>query len=312
MDTIQRRAFYFGDSALPWRVHLLISGLRRRRATIAAIAVGALRMSLLAFASSASAEIIYTPVNVTISGKGSIKINLNHDEITEFVIRSASLTTVCGNRGGFIGSTKITPSAGDGVVVSHLDFAAVLGSGVPIDAGATFYNARTVVTQFFICSFGNQHVAGYLGLEFQIKGQTHYGWAQVGIDAHYDFQHNSMYTTLFGFAYETIAGQTIKTDQTSGNFDDARSIPHSVGLLRAAFRPGQDICAVPIVLRPRNELVSAASQHLLHRGQKKVVEYDETLWATRDAQREKRFQAKLKRQAKQLGYELVPIEPKAA
>jgi len=42
------------------------------------------------------------------------------------------------------------------------------------------------------------------------------------------------------------------------------------------------------------------------------VEYDQTLWATRDAQREKRWEAKLKRQAKQLGYELVPIEPKAA
>jgi hypothetical protein len=45
---------------------------------------------------------------------------------------------------------------------------------------------------------------------------------------------------------------------------------------------------------------------------KNQVEYDETLWATRDSQREKRFEAKLKRQAKHLGYELVPIEPKAA
>jgi hypothetical protein len=202
--------------------------MKTSRAAIAAIAVGALQTSLLAFAPHAAAEVIYTPVNVTISGKGSIKINLNHDGITEFVIRSASLATVCGNRGGLIGSTKITPSTGDGVVVSHLDFAAVLGSGVPIDARATFYNARTVVTQFFICSFGNQHIAGYLGLEFQIKGQTHYGWAQVGIDAHYDFRRNSMHTRLIGFAYETIPGQAIKTGQTSGNFDDARSIAESI------------------------------------------------------------------------------------
>jgi transposase len=42
---------------------------------------------------------------------------------------------------------------------------------------------------------------------------------------------------------------------------------------------------------------------------KNQVEYDESIWAARDAQREKRFEAKLKRQAKQLGYELVPIEP---
>ena len=45
---------------------------------------------------------------------------------------------------------------------------------------------------------------------------------------------------------------------------------------------------------------------------KKQVEYDATLWAERDAQREKRFEAKLKRQAQQLGYKLVPIEEKPA
>jgi hypothetical protein len=37
---------------------------------------------------------------------------------------------------------------------------------------------------------------------------------------------------------------------------------HSVGSLRAAFRPGQNVCAVRTVLRHRNELVSAASQHV--------------------------------------------------
>ena len=45
---------------------------------------------------------------------------------------------------------------------------------------------------------------------------------------------------------------------------------------------------------------------------KNQFEYDESIWATRDAHREKRLEMKLKRQAKQLGYQLVPIEPKAA
>ena len=39
---------------------------------------------------------------------------------------------------------------------------------------------------------------------------------------------------------------------------------HSVGLLRAAFRPGQDVCAVRTLLRHRNEWVAAASQHVQH------------------------------------------------
>ena len=45
---------------------------------------------------------------------------------------------------------------------------------------------------------------------------------------------------------------------------------------------------------------------------KHQVEYDATLWAERDTQREKRFEAKLKRQAHQLGYKLIPIEEKPA
>jgi transposase len=45
---------------------------------------------------------------------------------------------------------------------------------------------------------------------------------------------------------------------------------------------------------------------------KNQVEYNESIWATRDAHREKRLEMKLKRQAKQLGYQLVPIEPEAA
>ena len=44
----------------------------------------------------------------------------------------------------------------------------------------------------------------------------------------------------------------------------------------------------------------------------KQVEYDDTLWAARDAERDRRLEAKLKRQAKRLGYELVPIEERPA
>ena len=44
----------------------------------------------------------------------------------------------------------------------------------------------------------------------------------------------------------------------------------------------------------------------------KQVEYDESVWAQRDAERDKRLEAKLKRQAKQRGYKLVPIEENSA
>jgi len=45
---------------------------------------------------------------------------------------------------------------------------------------------------------------------------------------------------------------------------------------------------------------------------KNQVEYDATLWAQRDTERDKRIEAKLKRQAQQRGYKLVPIDEKSA
>lgn len=41
---------------------------------------------------------------------------------------------------------------------------------------------------------------------------------------------------------------------------------------------------------------------------KRQIEYDETIWAAREVERQNRYEAKLKRQAKKLGYLLVPME----
>lgn len=39
---------------------------------------------------------------------------------------------------------------------------------------------------------------------------------------------------------------------------------HSVGLLRASFRPAQEVCAVRTLLRHREGLVQMASGHIQH------------------------------------------------
>ena len=45
---------------------------------------------------------------------------------------------------------------------------------------------------------------------------------------------------------------------------------------------------------------------------KNQVEYDETVWTRLDVLRQTRLAARLKRQAQQLGYKLIPIESNAA
>ena len=72
------------------------------------------------------------------------------------------------------------------------------------------------------------------------------------------------------------------------------------------------VCLAPRLQVTVNERLYPGRQLLFYTMVKKQVEYDETLWAQRDAEREKRFEARLKRQAQQLGYKLVPIEEKPA
>ena len=45
---------------------------------------------------------------------------------------------------------------------------------------------------------------------------------------------------------------------------------------------------------------------------KKQVEYDPSLWEQRDAMREQRLEARLRKQAAQRGYKLVPLKEKSA
>jgi hypothetical protein len=64
----------------------------------------------------------------------------------------------------------------------------------------------------------------------------------VKIDAYYMFHMGikvltGMSTTLVAFAYETIPGQAIKTGQTSGYIDDARSIPETIHPIDFGFDP---------------------------------------------------------------------------
>lgn len=181
-------------------------------------AVGIVITSVLSLLSTAAASVVHTAVNVTLSGNGYIKIDLNHDGVTDFVLHSSSVPTLCGNRGGQIDKTNIKPTLGDGVVVSNSNRAALLAGGIPINANSTFYQLPAVVA-YFVCE--SRYLTGYLGLEFQINGHTHYGWAHVIVDA-LGIHGSGLTTTLVDFAYETIAGRAINTGQTlSSTVDDS-------------------------------------------------------------------------------------------
>lgn len=153
---------------------------------------------------AASGEVIYTAVNKTLSGNGSMGLDLDQNGIRDFTLVAASHLTSCGIRGGALAGSVQIKAGGNAVVSTHPNLAALLPSGTRIK----FQRPPYIVDQFF-CSV--HHVEGYLGLEFQIYGQTHYGWAQISVDV----SPTSTRTTLIGFAYETIPNQAINTGQIS-------------------------------------------------------------------------------------------------
>ena len=180
-------------------------------ATALAIAITAL---------PAKAEIVYTSANVTIRN-GSLKIDLNHDGITDFSIGSAGYP--CPGSPTTAGEVDALPAQGNGIVAKNM-FALALPSGVRISSSQPFYYADAFLIDYRYCAWppGGEYAYGYwlggvynhyLGFKFQINGHTHYGWARLSVQIAF---RNVPKTTLTGYAYETVAGQAITTGQTTG------------------------------------------------------------------------------------------------
>ena len=169
---------------------------------------------------SVRAEVVYTPANITISGNGLLGIDLNHDGITDVTIVSSGRSIICAGTGkGSYGYVYAMPAQDNGVVASG-NYALALKSGTNISSSSSFYYPESLMMWYNSCPWPPHSNTGawlavdnrYLGLKFQINGETHYGWARLSVNP----GRFGPIVTLTGYAYETIAGREITTGQTSG------------------------------------------------------------------------------------------------
>jgi hypothetical protein len=175
--------------------------------------------SFMTLAPPAQAKVVYTPVNITISGNGLLKIDLNHDGVTDVTIVSSGRPTRCTTGPGSYGFVYALPAQSNGTVASGT-WPLALASGIRISSSKSFYYAEGLMEQFSTCLYPPHVNYGawvevsnrYLGLKFQINGHTHYGWARMSVT----IGKFGPVSTLTGYAYETVAGQAITTGQTSG------------------------------------------------------------------------------------------------
>jgi hypothetical protein len=195
--------------------------------TLASCAAG---VSLLALASPAKGEIVYTPAHVVIGNNGTYNLDLNNDGITDFTIRQ-TLTYTSSGRGDVLTVEKVP--AGNGLVGTVLgNYPSALTRGSAISSQKNFIgSAGGVMAGYHTLAHAGGWFLGkwvdlthrYLGLKFVIDGQTHYGWARLNVRVH-GF---SIQAILNGYAYETVPGKMIRTGRTSGSDDNPGFGPKS-------------------------------------------------------------------------------------
>jgi hypothetical protein len=183
-----------------------------------AVAASAAGVGALALAQPASAEVMYTPAHQIIGANGVFSVDVNHDRTVDFLIQQW-------NYGNWSSNNQLLadPAVGNGVVGKQ-SMASALASGASIGPNQNFIaggsNGEVMLSVTHTTTGGTSFVHGpwenvrnrYLGLKFQVDGETHYGWARLSVQR----QQFHFTALLTGYAYETTPNTAIKAGQTSG------------------------------------------------------------------------------------------------
>jgi len=206
-----------------------------------AMAAAAAGVGILASQPSA-AEIVYTKAHRQITPNSTIKLDLNHDGITDFSLRDAFSQS---NFSSF-GRLSVLPIGQKnqirGHTVSNRAYASALFGGGRVGPNGQFLPASGMMaaTSFLggarrpgsaTCTGAWANVSHrYLGLKFIITGKVHFGWARLNVTVTYQ----ATYAVLTGYAYETVPNTPIVTGQTKGSAGDGRGADQST---TASFGP---------------------------------------------------------------------------
>jgi hypothetical protein len=173
---------------------------------------GALSMAIAGL-TDASGQIVYTDVDPDFAGGVTIDygLDLNNDGTIDFNIDAGTVSSgmffaVQMDNNGITGNSVL------GSEPSYI-YPFALDAGAPVSSGQTsFYSSGTL--NFASCYLGNggSNWCGvadkFLGLKFQVDGNTHYGWARLDLSASGDS------FTVKDYAYNSVPDEAIVAGQT--------------------------------------------------------------------------------------------------
>lgn len=216
-----------------------LSNSLRRRLDVYGLAAAAAGMGLAALSSPAQAEVVYTPVHKEIGSKGVV-IDFNHDGIADVAI-AADLGFFADGGGMVAYSHAMNRALG----TSRNGFVAMLPLGYAVGPNSVGFKLGDASSNypkpkkfFYYCEassgggvcvgpwYKTGGVSGsYVGFQFVIDGQIHYGWARIKLEVTGRYFQVDAYLT--GYAYETIPNKPIIAGKTSGT--DASGVKESTG-----------------------------------------------------------------------------------
>ncbi len=200
---------------------------------------------MLALAQSANAEIVYTPAHIKFLTSSDRWIDINNDGINDFRIEDAADL-------GLGGTTLVIAFGmhrGDGVLVyQKFEEAQPLPMGASIGPSNQFAHSASMAGAYGGTGGGTWGKNRYLGLQFELSGQKHYGWAEFSVVLN---KQRSLTVEIEGYAYETIANKPIMAGETTERESAAEQrtptslrtpapVPATLGLL-ALGSPGLSI-----------------------------------------------------------------------
>jgi hypothetical protein len=204
-----------------------------QRLNMYALAASAAGVSVLALTQPTAARIVYTPVHHVVGKNGHYNIDLNHDKVADLTL----VNTYSCNTDFCVDALSALPAAGNGIEgmpgFLSIPYASALTRGAVIGPAQPFQGRLMASSESGQGTIGRWLNVNnrYLGLKFQIKGKTHFGWARLSVHA---LGGAFVRATLTGYAYETVANKRIIAGRTNSDSDDTlesdQTIPAAVTL----------------------------------------------------------------------------------
>jgi hypothetical protein len=209
--------------------------LNRQLNTYAQVASAA-GVSVLALAGASEAKVVYTETYQVTQEGLPLYIDLNHDGIKDFLLRTTFYQGSSGLEVG-LAASGYPPGNTNNVVAGRrfsrsgyfTSAAFALPAGARIGPKGSFSVRFPIMAAELFNGLGSQSSAlgpwagkgkgvkdRYLGLKFVISGEVHYGWARVSVTLGHERQFDDVSGTLTGYAYETVPDKPIVAGQTTG------------------------------------------------------------------------------------------------